>query len=242
MNRRLNEISETGKVGNKMYEFLEKMFGKTEEGEPKALTFEELKTAIEADKSIKLVNLKDGGYVSQEKFDAKETELKGVKEQLTAANEQIESFKGEDIEGIKAKVDEWKTKYDADTEDLRKQLEAQEIKHQRDMYFADVKFSSNAAKIGMMAEFDKQQFQLKDGVFQGADNWLEEQKKNDPASFVQEPTEPEKPEEPEKPQTPQSALPKFVTSTSKGSGPSSEQMQPFNFGFRHVRQVPENKE
>lgn len=229
-----------GKEGSKMYEFLEKLFGKTEEGEPKALTFEELKTAIDADKSIKIVNLKDGGYVSQEKFDAKETELKGVKDQLTAANEQIQSFKDQDVEGIKKAVDEWKTKYDADTEDLKKQLEAQEIRHQRDMYFSEVKFASNAAKIGMMAEFDKQQFQFKDGTFIGADNWLEEQKKNDPASFVQEaPPEPEKKEEPE---APAPVPPKFAAATSKGSGPSSEQMQPFNFGFRKVRPVPESNQ
>lgn len=232
-----------------MYEFLEKLFGKDENGEPKALTFKELVGAIETDKSIKLVNLKEGGYVSQEKFEAKETELKGVKEQLDAANDQIKSFEGQDIEGIKAKVSEWEQKYKDDTEALQKKMEAQEIAHQKDMYFSNVKFTSNAAKVGMMAEFDKQAFQLKDGVFQGADAWLEEQKKNDPASFVQEKPDDGKDgkegngngnngagagnQPPRRPQ--------FAASTSNGSGQSGDQMSVFNFGFRHVRQKPDEQ-
>lgn len=72
------------------YEFLRKLFGTPKEGEqPKAMTADELVAAIEADKGLSLVNLKDGGYVSTEKFNAKETELKGVQAQLTAANEKI---------------------------------------------------------------------------------------------------------------------------------------------------------
>ena len=230
-----------------MYEFLEKLFGTGENGEPKALTFAELQTALEADKDIKLVNLKDGGYVSQEKFDAKETELKGVKTQLEDANKQIQSFKDVDVEGIKSKVSEWETKYTADTEALRKQMEEQETRHQRDMYFSNVKFSSNAAKIGIMAEFDKQGFQLKDGVFQGADAWLEQQKKDDAASFVLE----TKPEENagNPPQNDNQApatqfngnkpFPSFATSTSQGSGASTDPTKNFGFGFRGVRKRPE---
>ncbi len=221
-----------------MYEFLKKLFGTGENGEPVAMTYEQLEEAINADKSIKIVNLKEGGYVSQEKFDAKDTELKGVKQQLEDANSQIKSFEGQDIEGIKSKVTEWEQKYEKDTEALKKQMEAMETAHQRDMYFSNVKFASNAAKIGLMTEFDKQKFQLKDGVFQGADAWLEQMKKDDPASFVQE--EPKKKEEEQPPAGAQPGqkpvLPTFATATSKGSGVSQEQMNPFTFGFRHVRE------
>ena len=65
------------------------------------MTYEELEAAIDADKNITLVNLKDGGYVSKDKFDAKETELKGVQTQLATANETIKGFEGQDVEGIK---------------------------------------------------------------------------------------------------------------------------------------------
>jgi hypothetical protein len=44
------------------------------------------------------------------KITTAQTELDGVKKQLTDANAQIESFKGMDIEGVKKSADEWKTK------------------------------------------------------------------------------------------------------------------------------------
>ena len=69
------------------YEYLARLFGTPKDGEqPKALTYEELEAAIEADKGISLANLKDGGYIAREKYDAKDTELRGVQKQLEAAN------------------------------------------------------------------------------------------------------------------------------------------------------------
>lgn len=56
-----------------MYDFLKKLFA---EG---ALTFDQFVEALNGDKTIKLVNLSDGGYVAKDKFDAKVTELNGVK-------------------------------------------------------------------------------------------------------------------------------------------------------------------
>ena len=110
------------------YEFLKKLFGTPKEGEqPKAMTYAELEAAIDADKGISVVNLKDGGYVSKDKFDAKDTELKGVQAQLTAANQQIKSFEGMDVEGIKQKTAEWETKYNTDTQQLKDQLAAMGI-------------------------------------------------------------------------------------------------------------------
>lgn len=99
-------------------DFLKKLFG------DKALTFDEFTKAVEGDKELKLVNLSDGGYVAKEKFDAKETELKNISTQLTAANKQIESFKGMDVEGIKKAADEWKTKFETATADSEKQIAA----------------------------------------------------------------------------------------------------------------------
>ncbi len=226
-----------------MYEFLEKHFGKGENGEDKALTFAELQAALSADKELKLVNLSEGGYVAKEKYEAREAELKGVKQQLEDANAQIKSFEGEDIEGIKKKVTDWETKYAADTEALRKQMEAQETAHRRDMYFSGIKFSSNAARIGIMSEFDRQGFQLKDGVFQGADAWVEQMKKDDPASFVLEAPAPEGGNGGEPQPAPAQApvLPQFASSTSNGSGNDPRQSNAFHFNFQGVRKRPEQQ-
>ncbi len=238
-----------------MYEFLKNLFGTGENGEPQAMTYAELEAAIDASKDLKLVNLKTGGYVSQEKFDAKETELKAIQQQLTDANAQIQSFKDVDVEGIKSKVSEWETKYAADTEALKKQMEEQEVRHQRDLYFSNVKFASNAARNGILMEFDKQGFQLKDGKFQGADDWLAQQKKDDPASFVLEDNKPAgdgngdgKGEEGKEGAgdasgsaagQPAANLPKFATQTSNGSGTGPDQKKSFGMNFIGVRKRPE---
>ncbi len=47
------------------YEFLKKLFGKNEDGTPKSLTYDELETAIDGDKKLRIVNLEDGGYVAK---------------------------------------------------------------------------------------------------------------------------------------------------------------------------------
>ena len=60
-----------------MYEFLKKLF-KEVDGQPEAITAEELIKRIQADSKLKIVNLEDGGYVAKEKLDAKITELSGV--------------------------------------------------------------------------------------------------------------------------------------------------------------------
>ena len=169
------------------YDFLKKLFGDAKEGEdPKAMTYNELEAAIDADKSIKVADLATGAYVSKDKFDAKVTELDGTKQQLSDANTQIQSYKDMDIDGIKKAATDWETKYNTDTQALQDKIEAQERSHQKDMFFSGVQFSSNAAKVGIMAQFDEQGFQFKDGVFQGADAWLAQQKENDAASFVTE--------------------------------------------------------
>lgn len=168
-----------------MLEFLQELFGTGEDGQPKALTYDQLEKAAASAKDIKAVNLASGGYVSKDKFDAKSTELEGVEKQLKDANATIKSYKDMDIDGIKKSVSDWQTKYETDTKTLKDQLAKQERNSARDLYFSRVDFASKAAKAGMMAEFDQKNFQLVDGKFEGADAWLEEQRKSDPASFKQ---------------------------------------------------------
>lgn len=88
-------------------DFLKTLFGE------KALTFEELKAAIEANDKIKIANLKDGGYVAKDKFDTETAKAKKAQEDLDAANVAIEKFKGMDVEGIKAAADKYKADFDA---------------------------------------------------------------------------------------------------------------------------------
>jgi len=97
-------------------DFLKTLFG------DKALTFEELKAAVEANDKIKIANLKDGGYVAKDKFDTETAKAKKAQEDLDAANVAIEKFKGMDVESIKAAAEKYKADYDA-----------AQITHQADM-------------------------------------------------------------------------------------------------------------
>lgn len=209
------------------YEFLKKLYGVPKEGEePKAMTYEELEAAIDADGSIKLADLSGGGYVSKEKYNAKVTELTGVKQQLTDANAEIQSYKDMDIEGIQKSAKEWEEKYNADTKALEDRLEAQEYSHAADMFMSKYQFTSKPAREGIMAEFNKKGFKLEDGKFLGAEeymNSLMESEDYKGAFKVEEKPEVKEPEN----------KPFFAASTQSHSNP--ENTPAFSFGFTGVR-------
>ena len=190
-----------------MYDYLKALFGTDDEGNPVALTFDELTKALGENKDIKLVNLAEGKYVSKEKFDAKETELAGVKEQLSEANGTIQSYKDMDIDGIKQSAADWEEKYKNDTKALEDRLAAQERSHNEEMFISGYAFTSKAAKEGVMAEFIKKQFPYENGEFTGAKEFMDALKADDDykAAFVSDEPIPEPTPEP----TPEPNHPKF---------------------------------
>lgn len=250
------------------YEFLKKLFKTPAEGEqPTAMTYEELEAAIDADKGITLVNLKDGGYVSKDKFDAKETELKGVQAQLATASETIKGFEGQDVEGIKKKVSEWETKYATDTQALKDQLAAQARSHAEEMFLSGYQFTSKAARNGVLAELRAKDFKVEDGTILGGKEFMQTLMENEDykGAFVAQ-----KPADDGKggdngdggnggaggtvgdtggQQGYQSTTgniytgqskPKFSTGTNGGVASGGEAPK-FNFGFTHIREPEQQK-
>ncbi|WP_304472276.1 phage scaffolding protein [uncultured Parasutterella sp.] len=228
------------------YEFLKKLFGTPKDGEqPKAMTYAELEAAIDGAKDIQVVDLKAGGYVAKSKLDAKITELAGVQQQLTDANTQIQSFKDQDVEGVKKKVSEWETKYNADTQALKDQMAEQARKHAEEMFLSGYKFSSVAAKNGILAELQGKKFQIDDhGTILGAKEFMQSLMENEDykGAFV---TEQKKDGEPEQQtQTPPApAGPRFSAGTSGTTQPGGAAANPFaGFGgFTRLRQPDNNK-
>lgn len=232
------------------YEFIKKLFGKSEDGQPEALTAEALIAKIEADQGLKLVNLNDGGYVSKDKFDAKETELSGIRKSLDDANATIKSYTDMDVEGIKKSAKEWEDKYNADTKALKEQMEAQERSHQTDMFLSGYKYTSKAAQAGIRAEFEKQGFKLKDGIFQGASDYMKglmEQEDYKGAFVIDKPAEDAGNDGQgagaDKGGTaPQTPLPQFAAGTNggaaSGTGSAGNGAIPFDFGFQHIVEPP----
>lgn len=166
-----------------MYEFLKKLFA---EG---ALTFEQFVEALNGDKTIKLVNLADGGYVAKDKHDNKvrelTTELSGVKEQLDTANTTIQSYKDMDIDGIKKSASDWEQKHREDTEALQRKLDEQATEFAARTYLGGFQYADDLVKDAIYAKFMEKQFKrTDDGKFEGADSWMEEMQKSYPKSFA----------------------------------------------------------
>lgn len=209
------------------YEFLKKLYGVPKEGEePKAMTYEELEAAIDADGSIKLADLSGGGYVSKEKYNAKVTELTGVKQQLTDANTEIQSYKDMDIEGIQKSAKEWEDKYNADTKALEDKLTAQEYSHAADMFMSKYQFTSKPAREGVMAEFNKKGFKLEDGKFLGAEDYMNSLMESEDYKGAFKTEDKPAAKEPEN-------KPFFAASTHSNSEPGNTPA--FSFGFTGVR-------
>ena len=228
------------------YEFLKKLFGTPKDGEqPKAMTYAELEAAIDGAKDIQVVDLKAGDYVAKSKLDAKITELAGVQQQLTDANTQIQSFKDQDVEGVKKKVSEWETKYNADTQALKDQMAEQARKHAEEMFLSGYKFSSVAAKNGILADLQGKKFQIDDhGTILGAKEFMQSLMENEDykGAFV---TEQKKDGEPEQQtQTPPAPTgPRFSAGTGGTTQPGGAAANPFaGFGgFTRLRQPDNNK-
>ena len=198
------------------YEFLKKLFGTPKDGEaPKAMTYAELEAAIDADKKIKVVDIKAGGYVAKETFDTKETELDGVKKQLEDANTEIQSYKDMDIDGIKKAAADWEEKYKTDTAALSKKLEDQATEFATKEYIGKYQFTSDLARNAAVAEFMKQEFKRDaNGKFLGADDFMASMKEANPGAFVAE--EPPAPEDTPPTPKPHFAPPKPATPPKGG--------------------------
>lgn len=162
-----------------MYEYLKSLF------EGGAITFDQFVAALESHKEVKLANLADGGYVAKDKFDAKVIELSGVKEQLTAANTTIQSYKDMDIDGIKQSAAEWQQKYETDTKSLQEKLDAQATEFAARTYLSGFQYADELVKDAIYDKFMAKKFKRsEDGKFEGADAWMEEMKKSFPSSFA----------------------------------------------------------
>lgn len=160
------------------YEYLKDLFG---EG---SLSFAQFAEKLNASDKVKLINLKDGGYVGKDKFDAMQTERDGLRTQLKTANTTIQSYKDMDIDGIRRAVTDWETKYNTDTQALKQQLEAQSYAHTVEGAVSGMKFSSEAAKKAFVADLTAKKLPAQDGKLLGLDDYVKAYKEADPGAFV----------------------------------------------------------
>ncbi len=135
-------------------------------------------------KHVRYADLSEGKYVSKEKYDSRGTELTGVRQQLTDANAEIQSYKDMDIDGIKKSAADWETKYNTDTAALNTKIENLKKESAAKEYLSGKGFKSQLAKKAALAGMMELEF--KDGAFSGADDYLKRLREEDPESFIAE--------------------------------------------------------
>ena len=114
------------------------------------------------------------------------TERDGLKTQLDAAGKEIQSYKDMDIDGIKNKVGEWETKYNADTKTLKDQLASANYNFAVKEAVSGLKFTSESAKKAFILDLTSKNLPLQDGKILGLEDFAKNYKEGDPGAFVSE--------------------------------------------------------
>lgn len=173
-------------------DFLKALFG---DGQ---LTYDQLVEKVKEAK-MNIVNLADGGYVSQAKFDDK---VNGLNAQVTQLNEQITQRDADmatlkrDLEaaqadasklpGVQQSLSELQTKYATD----KTQYEANMAKQRYEFAIRErantLKFSSTAAKKAFVQEAISKEFKMDGDTPLGYEDFVAKYKADDPGAFVVE--------------------------------------------------------
>jgi uncharacterized protein YdiU (UPF0061 family) len=149
----------------------------------------EVKNGTKTEKDVLDEITKDYGIAiskEQSKTQKVQGDLNNLQKQLDDANNEIKSYKDMDIDSIKKSASDWETKYNELVANQKAEKE-QSIRNERvNEFFKDTKFSSDMAKNGVIAEFNKKDFKYDEETksFQGATEWLNGLKESDKGSFL----------------------------------------------------------
>lgn len=163
---------------------------------------------------------------------ARDTEINGLKEQLSQRDADIKALRdgAANADELKSQLETLQGKYKTDTDELNKKLKDQQTGFERqtatDKFFAEVKFSSELAKKAAVADFKEKGLKLENGAFVGGKEWLEELKKNEPTAFASE-----------EPDGADPFKPNFGGSTKPNNRGTKPDENPFGFTFSHVRKI-----
>ena len=157
------------------YEFIKGLFGTNEDGTPRALTADQLEAAIAENKDISIVNLKEGGYISADKYSRIEAERNSLQEQLKKAGTGSGTA-DQDLQAAKQQIEE-----------LQKQLQLQGRRSAISEYLSGYQFTSSFAKKGILAEMEKlDSVTVVDGELIGAEAALADLKARYAEAFKEE--------------------------------------------------------
>ena len=124
---------------------------------------------------------------SVEKGDSLTEQLKAAQESLAAANAEIESFKGMDIDGIKKAADEYKAKFEESEKSAAARIAEMEYDTALKEALSGAKFSSDYARQGVIGEIKEKKLPLESGKIIGLEDALKSIREAQPTAFVEEP-------------------------------------------------------
>lgn len=169
---------------------IKELFDKAENG---TLTWEQFQSAMG---ESKFVDLKDGNYVSKQKYD---NELASLNSRISELNTTIESRDTDlatvqqklkdagDIEALKSAsqaLSELQAKYDKETKDYEAKLSKQAYEFAVKDFANGKAFSSNAAKRDFIQSMLAKNLSLENGKIIGAEDFVEIYSKDNADAFV----------------------------------------------------------
>jgi hypothetical protein len=133
--------------------------------------------------------MKEYGTSIQEKdqkIDTLTTEKEGLSNQLKEANDKIKGFADVDVNKLKQEISDWETKYNTDTENLKKEISKKDYDFKINDLVKDLQFSSNGAKKAFMEDLKAKELKFEDDKLVGYTEFLKSYKENDPNAFKEE--------------------------------------------------------
>lgn len=113
-------------------------------------------------------------------------EVDNLREQLTAANNQIKEFQSMNIDEIKASAAAWQEKYAASEKAWNEKLAGLKYEAAAKDAVADIKFSSNSAKRAFLSDLKAKNLTLENDKLIGFSDFLNSYKESDPDAFAPE--------------------------------------------------------
>lgn len=227
---------------------IKEVFEKAENG---TLTFEQFQ---EATKDAKFVDVKEGGYVSKNKYDAdlaaKDTEISTLNETVATRNTDLQTLQtklseaGTDaakLNSLSGEFETLKTKYEEDTKAYQQKLDKQAYEFAVKEYANSKEFSSSAAKRDFISSMINENLKMKkDGsAIIGADDFLKAYSEENSDAFLikDNPPEPNPNDMPLQPEQ----FPQFINPTQGGDHHTEDLTKGFAsaFHFTPIRPIPE---
>ena len=105
------------------------------------------------------------------------------KSRAETAEETLKGFDGVDVDKLNSEIADWKKKAESAEKEYQKQIYDRDFSDALNNAFAQIKFSSEAAKKAIMGEVKEAGLKLKDGTILGLNDLISQIKERDASAF-----------------------------------------------------------